>query len=146
MQKLHLNSPCPVVINRLKKDGNNFNCSSCNKKVTDYRNQSLAEVKSSIKKGECGIFDEEHITPIKKSISYHFLFKVLTILSFIGFNVQPINAQTQNNDSTSTNTTINYQSKTTGAQLEKSKPKKSKRILFFWRKKQKFAPVGCPSF
>lgn len=146
MQKLQLNSPCPVVINRLKKEGNNFSCSTCHKKVTDYRNQSLAEVKSSIKKGECGIFKDEHINPLKRSLYYQIMFKTLTILSVIGFNVQPINAQSNNSDSTQTKETVKYQSKTTGGELEKNAPKKSKRILFFRKKKKKFVPVGCPSF
>ena len=144
MEKLQLNNPCPISINRLSKNG--YDCTSCNKKVTDFRNQSLNEVKNNIKKGECGIFDEEHIAPQKRRKSYLFLFKILTILSFLGINVQPINAQTQSNDSTSTNTTINYESNTSDPELKKSKPKKSKKILFFRKKKKKFTPTGCPSF
>ena len=68
------------------------------------------------------------------------IFKALTILSLIGFNVSPLSA---NAYSVPTEEKIEFQK-------EKEKPKKEKKKRKKrwnpFRKKKKFTPIGCPSF
>ena len=153
MPKPTLSSPCPMAISRLKNGKGGFDCSSCGKSVIDFRGQSEEELKRNYTEGTCGIFDEVQLQPVKMSSWKWRWFKALTVASLIGFNVQPIQANP---------TPSNIEMFSKGGNKEKKKKKKDnnesktnndkvkkKRKKGWWnpfKKKQKFQPVGCPSF
>ncbi len=93
--KLKIDSPCPFSLSRMGKNGNNYFCGSCSKIVIDFREKSEEEIKSCITKDTCGIFNLSQL-PGQQRMHFHrkILFYSLTLLSFIGFNVKPMQAQT----------------------------------------------------
>ena len=94
MNQLKIDAPCPIVIKRLEKDGNDFSCKTCNKNVVDFRGKSSEEIKSILQHGMCGIYHRSQLpAQVKMTRARQFLFHGLTFLSFLGFNVSPINAQ-----------------------------------------------------
>jgi hypothetical protein len=59
--KIHLPHPCPVSVSGYS---GGFDCSLCHKKVTDFRNHSVAEIESASQKAGgdiCGIFSMEQV-------------------------------------------------------------------------------------
>jgi hypothetical protein len=91
-QKPHIENPCPMILARIKKDGD-FYCKSCSKEIIDFRNKSNEEIISQSKDGSCGIYNEDQVTKTHYGIRKRFLFQLLTIFSFIGLNVKPLQAQ-----------------------------------------------------
>lgn len=92
MGKVNIQHPCPMLIMRMKKDGDNMYCHSCKKEVVDWRNKEISN-KISQSEEHCGIFYKSQINlTTSKSNYYKFAFFVLVLLSFFGFNVQPLNA------------------------------------------------------
>ena len=92
--QIKINNPCPMTLGRLK-NGDEFDCKSCNTKIVDFRGKTTNEIIQVIsKKKTCGIFNNSQVIVPRFSLSSNLIFKILTILAFIGFNVKPINAQT----------------------------------------------------
>jgi hypothetical protein len=146
MEHLRIDSPCPMLLSRMKhRDGKGHFCRSCSKLVVDYRNYSTEELKATFTPGTCGIFNPDQLPgqqsmPIKRQV----LFYGLTLLSFIGFNVKPLNAQhVVPADSLQVKmTAMAEKSDKKKAQKEESVRKKKK--LFTRRKKKHLS--GCPVF
>lgn len=91
---IQINNPCPVSLNQLEKTGENcYFCKKCSEPVIDFRNASESEI--LVYKGQkiCGIFREEQLAHVpvfhwRKAI----LFRLLTLVSFFGFTVSPVQA------------------------------------------------------
>ena len=153
MNKARIDNPCPMLLSRMSNSGPNFSCSSCQKEIVDFRGKSNTEIKCLITRKTCGVFDSDQLVEEKeRSYYYKTIFFTLTVLSFLGFNVSPINAQTTNKFDTvmvdSTNVTSNNPPPSTidsEATTEKKKIKKERRRLFR-RKKKKFRVIGTPAF
>lgn len=92
-KQIHIENPCPMSLNKMKTaDG--FYCKSCSKTIIDFRNKSVDEIINVDSDITCGIFSEEQVSTPTFSFKYKILFRALTLLSIIGFNVKPLNAQT----------------------------------------------------
>jgi hypothetical protein len=91
-QKPHIENPCPMILARIQKEGD-FYCKSCKKDIIDFREKSDKEIIEKSKDGVCGIYNEDQVTTTNYGFRKRFLFQLLTVLSFIGFNVKPIQAQ-----------------------------------------------------
>lgn len=153
-QPIKLSNPCPMLISRMKNEGADYYCKSCTKVVVDYSNKSIEEIIASFQPGTCGIFNPEHVQPNPTMpYSRRFLFYGLTLLSFFGFNVKPIQSQTNTpkKDSTSISITpraVVISDSDTVKKSNSSTPIKKEKKGFFRRKKKvrKFRPIGCPDF
>lgn len=163
---LRLPSPCPMTMNRLKKD-DGFHCNSCKKDIVDFRNKTDEEIIAYLKastQNPCGIFREEQVSVPTYSWKSAFLFKALTVLAFIGFNVSPMSAQatipklntnTSNNERPicpKNNGKPSYHKNTTQKSdlnkneiinEERPSKRKGRRVV---RGRIKYTPIGCPSF
>lgn len=154
---LSISKPCPVSLLRMKKAGNNHFCSTCSKTIIDYRNKSIEEIEKEIQPTTCGIFLLEQL---KGQTSFTFLkqllFNGLTILSFLGFSVRPVNAQTKVAKKDTTVEVIHAKIKDSIApspneikamklqqKIELREAKKRKKRS---KKKRKYHVTGCPSF
>ena len=51
------------------------------------------EIKNKLEEGQCGIYDKQTVSTPTFGFKYQFLFKTLALLSLIGFNVKPLQAQ-----------------------------------------------------
>ena len=157
MKNLKIDNPCPFLLQKMDKNGNDFNCKSCNKTVFDFRNKDDSELRELLKPNICGVFNSEQLesqksqSPLNKIIFYS-----LTLLCFIGFNVKPYNAQ-----SNTTKDSVNIEEKSDSktiietkngsdlkdvSDLKEEKVKKNKRRKLFGRKKKEFKIIGTPSF
>jgi hypothetical protein len=149
--QIKINNPCPMTMGRLK-NGREFACNSCNTIIVDFRGKTTNEIIQVIsKKKTCGIFNDSQVIVPKFSLSSNLLFKILTILAFIGFNVKPINAQTTEirKDSISfqkQKNTLNKKTEINESSSDTSKIKLRKKK--WWRRKRKteYRTIGCPSF
>ncbi len=122
MKGISVESPCPVQLNRMSKKGCNFYCGSCQSEVIDFRGKSDAYLKSQLKPGVCGIFDEEQLEiPVKMKPYRRLLFNGLAVLSFIGFSVKPLTAQTPD-------TVKTVQTQKASAEIDKENREKKERI------------------
>ena len=153
-KQIHIENPCPMSLNKMKTaDG--FYCKSCSKTIIDFRNKPVNEIINVDSDISCGIFSEEQVSTPTFSFKYKILFRVLTILSIIGFNVKPVYAQ----DTQPTKDSVINQSDSLKVfvkgkiKIEKlpndtvvatEKPKRK-----WFRKKKKIVGrtfTGCPSF
>ncbi len=149
--QIKINNPCPMTPSRLK-DGSNFSCKSCNQTLIDFRDKTTEEIIKVISvKKTCGIFNHNQVIVPEFSFTNNFIFKVLTVFAIFGFNVKPLNAQTNQVDKDSIN--IQKQNGKTGEKVDgrinpadtnQIKPRKKK----WWRKKKKpnYRVIGTPSF
>jgi len=95
MTDIRIDNPCPVAISRMTKSNTGYNCKSCKHEVIDFRDKSPDEIKFLLDKGTCGIFYQEDILPSpKRSIKKKFIYYGLSLISFIGFNINVSQAQT----------------------------------------------------
>jgi hypothetical protein len=151
---IKLSNHCPMLLARMKKEGSDYYCKSCSKVVIDYSHKSIEEIIASIKPGTCGIFNPAHVqTNPRMPFKRRFLFYGLTFLSFFGFNVKPLQSQTNvtKKDSTSIsispNAIVISDSDTVKTNSSNTIAKKEKKGLFRRKKKaRKFRPMGCPDF
>ena len=148
---LRIDNPCPFVLARMNKDGDNFFCKSCSKTVIDFRGKTVDEIKSSINKDTCGVFTSNQLPgqqPMK--LSRQLLFYCFTVLSILGFSVRPLTAQTTpaKKDTILVDKKPNCQDsiKTEKTKIEKAGVKTKKKGLFRRKKKLKFRAMGCPDF
>jgi hypothetical protein len=137
LEMAFIEKPCPIQKNQLTKTSNNcYFCSGCKENVIDFRNSSQSEIDSYSGQKICGIFNENQLThralfSFRKKIT----FRLLGVLSFMGFAIHPVQASTLNINE-------NHE-KSIMQQNEKPKTKKIK------KKKSKEKPlktIGCPSF
>ena len=91
-KQIHMENPCPMSLHKMKTtDG--FYCKSCSKTIIDFRDKPLTEIINVDSDITCGIFSEEQVSTPTFSFRYKIVFRALTLLSIIGFNVKPIYAQ-----------------------------------------------------
>ena len=153
-KQIHIENPCPMSLNKMKTaDG--FYCKSCSKTIIDFRNKPVNDIINVDSDITCGIFSEEQVSTPTFSFKYKILFRVLTILSIIGFNVKPVYAQdTQTTKDSVINQSDSLKVLIKGKVILNKLPndtvvatEKPKRKWF--RKKKKIADrtsIGCPSF
>jgi hypothetical protein len=149
---IKVENPCPFLLNRMKKEGNNYFCNSCSKTVIDFRDKTEDEIKCNVRKDTCGIFTIDQLKGHKRqSFLRQTLFYCLTVLSFLGFNVKPLTAQTIDTNKTQTDTVIidsknerNDNEKVNSKNISKDDVKKKEKRNLFRRKKRPV--IGCPSF
>jgi hypothetical protein len=156
-KQIQINNPCPMLLSKMKIN-NGFYCSSCKKDIVDYRGKSEDQILQQIKENTCGIFDEDAVNTPNFGLRYRFLFKLLTILSFLGLNVKPIQAQVvpkqQENitiEKNSIHETVIGKIKIEHKRdtlLFEDPSTKNKKKWFVKRKKKKptYKTIGCPSF
>ena len=156
-QKPHIENPCPMILARIKKEGD-FYCKSCSKEIIDFRDKSNEEIIANSKNGVCGIYNENQVTTTHYGFRKRFLFQLLTVLSFIGLNVKPLQAQETPKKTEPINLSNDSIQKPEIGRIaidpkrdtllitenDKVKPKKK----WFRRKKKnvKGSTIGCPSF
>lgn len=90
--KIRIQHPCPMVLSKMKTE-NGYYCNSCAKKIVDFRGKTEVEIMNKLEEGQCGIYDKQTVSTPTFGFKYKFLFKTLTLLSLIGFNVKPLYAQ-----------------------------------------------------
>jgi hypothetical protein len=126
---IKVENPCPFLLNRMKKEGNNYFCNSCSKTVIDFRDKTEDEIKCNVRKDTCGIFTIDQLKGHKRqSFLRQTLFYCLTVLSFLGFNVKPLTAQTQKMKETT-------MKKLTPKTLVKMTSRKKRKEIYFVEKK-----------
>jgi len=153
-KQIHIENPCPMSLNKMKT-ANGFYCKSCSKTIIDFRNKPVNDIINVDSDITCGIFSEQQVSTPTFSFKYKILFRVLTILSIIGFNVKPVYAQDTQptkdsviNQSDSLKVLIKGKIKIdkipNDAVIATKKPKRE-----WFRKKNKIVDrtsIGCPSF
>jgi hypothetical protein len=161
-QKLSIPKPCPFQPTEANRIGDGHYCKSCEKVVVDFRGMSLEEVKAHLRPKMCGIFDESHVTQSYfLSFWQHKRFQILSVLSLLGFSVNPLVAQQVKTNSDASISIIELplkadtlksadgsikQCETNPSQTTFRRKKPSKSFPAIFRKKQKFRPLGCPEF
>jgi hypothetical protein len=130
IQKINLQNPCPMTLNRMKS-GDTFFCKSCDKKIVDFREKTTEEIMhyfSNSTGSGCGIFKRSQVNVSEYSFRNKILYKLLTILAVLGLNVKPLEAQTKKeilNDSASTaRRTVNSERSIENKATEKVETKK----------------------
>ncbi|NQY11386.1 MAG: hypothetical protein HRT71_17955 [Flavobacteriales bacterium] len=86
---------CPVVLGNSKTGKNPF-CKSCACTVIDCTSKSKTEIKDLYSQSNgnfCGIFKDDQVLSPKRNWTYKLMFSGLIAISFVGFNVTPIKAQ-----------------------------------------------------
>jgi hypothetical protein len=148
---LRIENPCPFVPTFMNKDGENFFCKSCNKSVVDFRKKNIDEIKCSIDNDTCGIFTIEQL-PGQQTMKFsrQLLFYFFSFLSFLGYTVGPLSAQTsQTNKDTvkvDAKSFSNDQEKVDKTQIKKSKYISRRKARLRMRKQNRDYLSGCPSF
>src|SRR6185436_5328731 len=91
---LRINHPCPYLLSRMKKDGENYFCQGCSKTIIDFRGKSYEEIKCIANKDTCGIFTLDQLPSQQKmKFTRQIIFYGLAVISFFGFTVRPLKAQ-----------------------------------------------------
>lgn len=151
-KKLRIESPCPSLLLRMDKNGDDYFCKSCSKTIIDFTQKTQEEIKDVLTEDSCGIFTADQLHRQQKQPFFRqSFFYLLTVLSFLGFSVKPLSAQTIDTTRTKSETTKidNKIDKSETIQADKSKKKKAKeksdsKKLF--RKKKEVRVIGTPSF
>lgn len=160
IEQLHIENPCPMRLQRMKQEGENYHCKSCGKNLVDFRQKSSSEIRATIQPGICGIFNRSQL-PAQQSQSLvgKLLFYALAFVSVLGFPVKPLKAQSGEFKKTRQSSQMPFPEVSYGETnsseslfgseftLQKDKPKcKNKK----WRKKKKkkreYRTIGTPSF
>jgi hypothetical protein len=93
MENLRIDNPCPVLLSRMSKTDSGFSCKSCKKEVIDFRDKTPEEINRSMGKDACGVFHTSQLSQQpERSFFRKGIFALLTVFSFLGFNVSPVNA------------------------------------------------------
>lgn len=97
--ELIIKNPCPMLWGKLQKTGHSGErfCGSCKSIIKDFTNYSKEEIIEYRKNNplSCGKFRTDQLTyrPMhNKGVRYKLRFFALTIASFLGFQVAPIQA------------------------------------------------------
>jgi hypothetical protein len=152
MNNIRLDNPCPVLLSRMKGvDGGHF-CQSCSKVIVDYTKLSVEEIRETMKPGACGIFTSGQVTTAPQNHFRHFLFYSLALLSFLGFNVKPLKAQTTQRTVAADTLQVNTEQTTSTSEEKKSWRKKTRKSEARKAKRTKSTVkspprlMGCPVF
>jgi hypothetical protein len=150
MTNLRIDNPCPMLLSRMSKTDSGFSCKSCKREVIDFRDKTPEEIATAITADTCGIFNNSQLAAAPKhSLFRKGIFAALTVLSFLGFNVSPVNAApvrssgamiTQSGAGQDEKENASLSKKTSGS-AAKPKPKKKSH-----KKTKEFKTIGCPSF
>jgi hypothetical protein len=96
MNSLKINNPCPMTLARVTQGDGTFYCNACSNSIVDFTDKSIDEIKEIIAgKKVCGIFTNDQLNQPKFSLRYKFHYALLTLIAVVGFNVKPINAQSE---------------------------------------------------
>lgn len=153
--QLKVEIPCPSLLIRMNKEGNDYFCKSCSKTVIDFRDKSTEDIASTMKEGICGVFTSEQLTGQPTfSFGRQVRFYLMTTLAFIGFTVKPLSAQVPDTTKVESKTIkINSKIKNNDtlqmgqSPVEKPKQRKEmKRKKKQAHKKRKHRVIGTPSF
>jgi hypothetical protein len=150
--KPSVQSPCPMMLFRMKEKNGEYYCKGCQKEIIDFRDKSLVEIKAACTKDICGIFNNHQVNKVRRPFTYHLKYMALVVLSFFGFNVAPLRAQStpskkQNISLIQRQTVLDQKDYKPGVVPAKSSEHKSTKKKIVRRKKTlKFRTVGCPSF
>ena len=149
-QKNNLNPPCPVAFSKLDKGNGEFNCGSCKKDLVNFRGKSFDKIKNKSTADTCGIFNHDQVKPFNNfGFFKRSVFKTLTVLSLMGFNVKPLPANAISFESHSTTETQTLLTSTEGGDDDSKKSKRRRRRGRwnpFRKKRKEFPIIGCPSF
>ena len=154
MKNLRVENPCPMYLGRMKKNGTEFFCESCKKEVIDFRNKNNTEINNIISSNICGVFTSDQLQGQKKMpLIRKVTFFSLMIFSILGFNVNPLSAQTENKSDSLEVKKQNIQKEKDNNKKILNEGRKTKKIdkakrtgLFRRRKKKEKKVIGCPSF
>lgn len=149
---MKVDNPCPFLLIRMQKDGDNYFCKSCSKTVIDFRGKTEEEIKCVADKDTCGVFSIDQLSgQQRQSFFRQTAFYFLTVLSFLGFNIKPLTAQTIDTTKTPKDTIIVSNTKnikknavTTNQINQKEYQNPPKKNVF--RRKKKITVIGCPAF
>lgn len=155
---MEIRRPCPASLSNMTKSGDAYFCPGCSKSVIDFRDKSIEEIKEKLQLGGCGVFNSDQLTQQKRFGYFgRFAFRVLTVISFLGFTVKPMKAQTTiplEHDTTTADTIQSYngfvveapvdenEEKTDDTKQAKKKATRRRGL----RKRKKYRVMGCPDF
>jgi hypothetical protein len=153
-----IDNPCPMMLSRMKPSEKGFFCKGCAKNVVDFRESTSDQIDEALNADSdlCGVFNHDQLSgqkEVRHGMFYRLAFATLLFLSFLGFSVQPMNAQVnQNAPSKGTKEEVCYVGDTNAkekARKQERALKKFKRRSFFRRKRHirgRVVRIGCPSF
>ena len=145
-------NPCPVAAFRLKQKPGGLYCKSCHKTLKDFRESTTEEINSQCDENTCGIFYNDQVVTPTFSIGYRIKYLLLTVLSVLGLNVSPLQAQKKNNmvaipSSSQRQIEKDKQHPNPPARFEPIKLDQIKTNQIQRKKKKKaYRTIGCPSF
>jgi hypothetical protein len=148
--KLKVDNSCPFLLARMTTDGQNYFCKSCSKTIVDFREKTSDQLKCSINKDTCGIFTIDQLPGQQNATFFRqAIFYFLTILSFLGVSVKPLNAQTTETKKDTVSVNTKAQSKDTSltdkSVIKGNAPATESKGLFR-KKKKNYRVIGTPSF
>ncbi len=147
--QLKVSNPCPFVPKESNRNCEGFHCKGCNKTIIDFRGMTESEILRNIDENTCGIFDSDQL-PGQQSISWSKkpLFYGMMLMSFLGFSVRPIYAQTPDtvNVKVPEVETNAQRSKVVISEQTRIDPSKGTLLAVPPRKEKVFRTIGCPSF
>lgn len=152
MKQIHIENPCPFVPKEGNKTEKGFYCKSCRKNIIDFRNQDKEDIQRQLTPDTCGVFDSDQVTTGHLSLLKRILFRGLTVVSFLGFHISPVQSQTR--ESKYEEVYVKEEVRDLPDQKEenpiKAEPKKKKRrhrLFCIRRRHVRGKPIsGCPSF
>lgn len=90
--------PCPIYLSKRNKTEGGYFCSSCDKCIVDFRGKSMEEIKAVATPDTCGIFTRDQLSSVPvMPLPRRVVFSLLTVVSFLGFHIQPVRAQQEPN-------------------------------------------------
>lgn len=148
---LRVDNPCPMLLRRMSEQGPDFHCKSCAKTVIDFRGKSRDEICQSITSDTCGIFTVRQLPGQRKApFIRRTAFLFLTLLSFLGFSVSPVQAQPAKAIGKPDSAYAQPDPKPALRRKKKARKKdscdKPARRGLFRKKKKEYRVIGTPSF
>lgn len=148
---LKIEKPCPMYLPDAKKSGDYHDCKSCSKQVRDFRGMSAEQILAEYKPGMCGTFNAEQLPgQLPLSFSRSLLLYSLMLISFLGFQVSPITAQSNKDTSLLKDSTLKSNNKITKKKscdnCNETKVKSDKRKPLFKFRRRHRRLRGCPNF
>lgn len=155
MQNIIIQNPCPFVPTKGNKTEKGHFCKSCKKEVVDFTKMNDEEIREKLTKNTCGIFYEDQLVAQPKlSFRRQIMFSTMTVLSFLGFQIRPIQAQVQENKYEEVfietpQEKVEEDDKT--KKTETATRNKKYRRRHFFRRRRRGKPIvgrtiGCPTF
>jgi hypothetical protein len=144
--KIDVPNPCPMSFRRLQNA--DFQCSSCNKKIIDFRNVDPEQIREKYRNTNvCGIFNSDQLQKRTFSLNYKIKFAILTFVAILGVNVKPLSAQDSKSHPKQT------EAQKIAEKENKIQDKKALKKEYKWyqrrnksNKKTVHRFTGCPSF